>query len=805
MGLLDGAVSDTDLARNDERKNQSSFADGFDGGGDSGGGGGDLDDLFGSDTTFSMDDLFGSGDSGGNSGGGGDAFGGNNNSGFGGGGGFGNNNGFGGANDPFGSNNGFSGNNGFGGSGFGNNGFGNNGFGNNGFGNNGFGNAQAQAQPQPKQDMLDKLAVIGAETAKGLGKILYDMLLSFRERSSDDFGYLSNNLIKVGAVLIPVGVVISIIGTAIKIRFLGFYGMPMQFAICGGISLSAGVIGMGIAGLILSKAGDRVLEDSTINNVPEQTFDNDFTSSLEDNLDDALDDLFDDEFDSLFNDESENTESTSEPEEEPQEEEFSTNIQEGESFDWNQQLEEVEENRLLSRQVLFDTFKNALPKMNPDFQNSKKIESDSKDFSVLETICLKALSRMLNCNLDETGSELLEAEETKLAYILKLKRSNKVKNVLELANEIEIQLKQNDDEESENVTVSAELKGDFYKIVIIKGTLPMISLGDVISQKEIAEFFQNEKNKIPMIVGITPTGKVIYDDAKNFDSMLIAGRPRSGKSWYVLVTILSLLMFNSPEDVQMIIMDPKDSEMFRDFSLIPHVAGLHTDAKQLINIMRDIEENEVPRREKLLKDNRCETVWDLRKKGIKVPILYLVVDEYMTVVADIGDDKDMKTELDLKIKKFLSQYPSKGIRLLIVPHRAQGVVDKTNRTLISFAAVVKGTNEVVCETLDISKFNRALTQPGDIAVKTSSMQDAEYVRGPAITSEDTGNQEFFRFVASSFYKMGVDVVDMSYMRVAVNRDEDAVRRELQLNNSARVQYNASNILDDIENMDFSSI
>ena len=264
-------------------------------------------------------------------------------------------------------------------------------------------------------------------------------------------------------------------------------------------------------------------------------------------------------------------------------------------------------------------------------------------------------------------------------------------------------------------------------------------------------------------------------------------------------------MFNSPEDVQMIIMDPKDSEMFRDFSLLPHVAGLHTDSKQLINIMRDIEENEVPRREKLLKDNRCETVWDLRKKGIRVPILYLVVDEYMSVVSDIGDDKDMKTELDLKIKKFLSQYPSKGIRLLIVPHRAQGVVDKTNRTLISFAAVVKGTNEVVCETLDISKFNRALTQPGDIAVKTSSMQDAEYVRGPAITSEDTGNQEFFRFVASSFYKMGVDVVDMSYMRVAVNRDENAVRQELQLNNSARVQYNASNILDDIENMDFSSI
>ena len=65
-----------------------------------------------------------------------------------------------------------------------------------------------------------------------------------------------------------------------------------------------------------------------------------------------------------------------------------------------------------------------------------------------------------------------------------------------------------------------------------------------------------------MIVGLDDIGQVILDDAKPFDTMMICGKPRSGKSWYVFNILLSMMAFNSPEDVQFVIVDPKKANLF---------------------------------------------------------------------------------------------------------------------------------------------------------------------------------------------------------------------------------------------------
>jgi len=73
---------------------------------------------------------------------------------------------------------------------------------------------------------------------------------------------------------------------------------------------------------------------------------------------------------------------------------------------------------------------------------------------------------------------------------------------------------------------------------------------------------------------------------------------------------------------------------------MPHVIGLHND-KKVLEIIDDIIEVEGERRKKLLKDNDCEDIWDLRKKGIQLPILYLVIDEVITVMHNLSEqDKE---------------------------------------------------------------------------------------------------------------------------------------------------------------------
>lgn len=174
-----------------------------------------------------------------------------------------------------------------------------------------------------------------------------------------------------------------------------------------------------------------------------------------------------------------------------------------------------------------------------------------------------------------------------------------------------------------------------------------------------------------MITGINELGEVILDDAKNFDTILIAGKPRSGKSWYVLSILMALMLFNPPEWVQFLIIDPKKSNLFKTMSLMPHVFGLHDDSN-ILKVLDDVIEVEAPRRKDMLASERCDDIWALRDKGIMLPILYIVIDEYITVINNL--DKDQQKEFDTKFQVIISQLPSLGIRLLFVPHRATGIV-----------------------------------------------------------------------------------------------------------------------------------
>lgn len=819
MGLLDNRVSQDDIERVSDVRHHPQFESGFDGsGGDSDVSGfddfGDLDDLFGG-SDDSSSGGFGDTDNGfGGSSGFGDnnnGFGNNNNSGFGGNSNsFGGNNGFGGNNNGFGGNsNGFGGNsNGFGGNnGFGNNGFGNNSFGgnNNGFGNNGsafgqpgfgtgFGGQNMMNQPGQQveqKDTMDKVFDAGAAAAQGIGAILLEMIKSFKDRNADDYGYLSTNLIKTGAVLIPLGIIMGIGGSIADIGVISSSGV--QFGLCGGLTLATGITGLGTAALVLTKKGEQ--EIGTLENVADEPAGEDnFTQDVEDNSGDIMDDIFGNDFDDIFNDD-ELEDFPSEPEqtvEEPAE------LIEPDPIDYSARLEEISENQYMSRQTLVNTFCTLFPQNTVKFADKKSIVVDSNDWKTLETICMKALANLANCTIEEVNSQLESAEETLFAYELRVKRINKVKKPDDLAKEIEIYMK---DDENPNVAVTASISGDFYNIIISKGENPVVTFGDVFKLDYCKDFFLNEKNKLPMITGITDLGKVILDDAKNFDTMLIAGKPRSGKSWYVLSILMSLMLFNTPEDVMFIIVDPKESNLFKTMALMPHVCGLHND-KEILKILDDIIEVEAPRRKKLLVDNRCDDIWALRKKGIKLPVLYLVIDEYITVINNL--DKDQQKEFDGKIQTLISQLPSQGIRLLFVPHRATGVVNKTNRTMLQFTAAVRADVEDVIDTLGIQKWTRALTKPGDIALKSSSMPTATFVKGAALTTDDAENAEFIENAAKVFYKMGVDIPDTSNMLVASNRNESEIQSLLG-SSSNRVQYDASNILNDIDNMNLSDI
>jgi hypothetical protein len=818
MGLLDNKVSEDDIQRVNDIRHHPQYADGF----DSSSGSDDFDDFFGGgsgggdDMSFDMNDLFGGdddssggfGNSGGNTfgaggnntfGAGGNTFGtgGNNtfgsNGGFGGTGGnaFGSNSGFGNNGNTFGSNGGFGGNtfgsnNGFGGSTFGNNGA----FGASPFNNNSPFGAQAQAQ-QNQPDAMDRAIDAAVDMGKSAGAILLDMIRSLKLRNADDFGYFSRNLTITGVIMAVAGGFMSIVGAIVEVKMLSMSGLGGQSLIAGLLSATSGVAGVGAAALILTKLGDS--EPNDIEQIPDiPPSDDNATDLYEDNIGNELDDLFGDDFDKLFEDNSDD-EIEAKPEE--PEETFEPDLGDvtEDEIDFGKELENIGENQVINRENLFTTFKNMFPSCTPKFAEVNDIEVDTKDFKTLETICLKALANLANTQLEELNSSLESARETFFAYELRLKRINKVKKTDDLAREIENYMREDSNDDAVNATVSIE--GDFYKIIVTKGVTAVVTFGDAFKLDYCCDFFLNKKNQLPIIAGINELGKVIVEDAKQFDTMMIAGKPRSGKSWYVLSILMSMMLFNSPEDVQFCIVDPKESNLFKTIALMPHVFGLHTD-EYIIDILNDLIDVEAPRRKKILADNRCDDIWALRAKNIRMPILYLVIDEYMTVIGRF--EKDELKEFNTRIKELISQLPSLGIRMIFVPHRATGVVDKTQRTMLQFTAAVRANTDDVNDSLGITGWSRSLTKPGDIAVKSSNMKNAMYVRGAALTDNDGTNTMFIENAAKAFYKMGVYIPDMSNMRIAYNRDNDYIKKELQGDNLMQFDSgsNSNNMVDD---------
>ena len=661
-------------------------------------------------------------------------------------------------------------------------------FGQPAFGQPAFGQPARPVEYKP--DRFDAVLDKSGEAMMSIGQILIEMVKSINLRNADDLAYYNRNLILTGGMMTLMGIVVCIVGALADIGFIKISGFTGHIIACGVLTFGSGIIGLGVSVLRVVHAersgfGEMsdLVEISKIDN-------EDNTNDYEDNIENILDNLLtDDALDGYLDDDNDDEDEEYNDKKDVFKPDFGSIEPErlDDKVDFSKVVSDIQENQLITRELLFDNFKNMFPIKTVEFADKKELYPNDLDFQTIETVCIKALANVAKCNIEDIETRLESAVETYFSYELRIERLKGVNKLDDIEREIEAYFRESSSDTSINATVNIE--GDYYKIIVTKGVKAVVTFGDIFKHSYVSNFFLDNDNKLPIIVGVSELGEVILADAKHSDTMMISGKPRSGKSWYVLSIIMALMLFNSPELVQFILVDPKESVLFKTLGLMPHVCGVHND-DNILEVMKDIIDNESARRKKLLADNRCDDIWALWDKGIKLPVLYLVIDEVITVKNNLGP---LNKDFDLLMQTIISQLPSQGIRLIFVPHRATGVINKTNRTMISFSAAVRANIDDIKDTLGVNKWTRQLVNQGDVAVKLGDREDGVYVRGGALTTSDSDNLEFITNAAKAFYKMGVDIPDMSTMRIAVNRNEGNIRNEL-ISDGKRVQFNLEELL-----------
>ena len=185
--------------------------------------------------------------------------------------------------------------------------------------------------------------------------------------------------------------------------------------------------------------------------------------------------------------------------------------------------------------------------------------------------------------------------------------------------------------------------------------------------KDVFEALPDVK-KHPLAVGFGKNikGDVIYADFDEFPHMLCAGTTGSGKSIFTNSIIVTLIMRNSPDDLKMVLIDPKKVEMSR-YKDMPHLlCPIITDPKEAKALMDKLCQ-EMEDRYQLFAQNGVTNIKEFNEDapglGLdKLPYIMIFFDEYADIV-------DQCKEISMPVVSLAQKARACGIHLSIATQR----------------------------------------------------------------------------------------------------------------------------------------
>ncbi len=193
---------------------------------------------------------------------------------------------------------------------------------------------------------------------------------------------------------------------------------------------------------------------------------------------------------------------------------------------------------------------------------------------------------------------------------------------------------------------------------------------DTVSLREIleSEAFQNAKSKLSFAVGRDIAGNAIVGDIAKLPHMIIAGSTGSGKSVCTNSIIMSILFHASPDEVKLILIDPKIVE-FTVYEGIPHLLiPVVTDPKKAAGSL-NWAVAEMQRRYNLFAENSVRDLGDYNAMAINddsiepLPQIVIIIDELADLMMTTSK------EVEDSICRLAQKARAAGMHLIIATQR----------------------------------------------------------------------------------------------------------------------------------------
>jgi len=286
----------------------------------------------------------------------------------------------------------------------------------------------------------------------------------------------------------------------------------------------------------------------------------------------------------------------------------------------------------------------------------------------------------------------------------------KVSKILNLQDDLAMALS------AETIRIQAPIPGkDVVGIEIPNESVDTIYLRELLDSK----LFKESASPLTIALGKDIVGKPFITDLKKLPHLLIAGTTGSGKSVGINAMILSLLYKNSPDQLRLLMIDPKMLE-FSIYNGIPHLlTPVITKAKQAIVALNNMV-SEMERRYELMSETRTKNIENYNDKvkkegGEHFPYIVVIIDELADLMMTSGKD------VEHSIARLAQMARASGIHLIVATQRPSvdvvtGLIKANLPSRISYRVGQKVDSKIILDQMGaeslLGRGDMLFTPPG---------------------------------------------------------------------------------------------
>ncbi len=285
----------------------------------------------------------------------------------------------------------------------------------------------------------------------------------------------------------------------------------------------------------------------------------------------------------------------------------------------------------------------------------------------------------------------------------------KVKDVVNLAEDLALVA------EAQYVRIERILGKKAIGIEIPNKKREIIHLREILESEE----YLSGSSPLTIALGKTKSGEIFTTDLREMPHVIIAGATGSGKSVAIHTIILSIIFRSSPDDVKLILIDPKRVEL-AIYNSLPHlltrvvvnpklaknaldwaIFEMEKRYKKLAQLqVRNIEQ--FNKRLNLLKNSGDEDALEVLDDPSKIPYIVIIIDEFADLMMESSKD------IEYNVARIAQKARAVGIHLILATQRPSvdvitGTIKNNFPSRIAFAVPSRNDSKTIIDYMGAEK------------------------------------------------------------------------------------------------------